>query len=341
MSLTEYRAGTGVAQVERSNGERRLEGLGIPLDQWSEDLGGFRERILPRAFEESIGSGDIRCVFNHNKDRVIGRRSAGTVEVWENASGVHYRAQPPATVWANDMLVSIERGDIRENSFAMEVKEDQWDQGADVLQRTVTKARLLELGPQTFPAYGQSSVQVRCVREAYERGCAAVSGSAGSPDLTERRLELQRTEKQLRKLLPQVRATAHHESGHAVAYRLAGAGVYRVSVDVDGTGECLARDTSRREGWCSVAGYVAEQLGGFDPDPFVSGCLFAGDRENLYRALYREGVRDNGEEAWRTATKQLRSNWAAVQALAELLIQRGEVDGAEAEKVIDMHIGVN
>ena len=61
------------------DGGARLGGLGIPVDQWSDDLGGFRERNLPGAFTTSIGNEDIRAIFNHNSDSVLCRKKAGTL----------------------------------------------------------------------------------------------------------------------------------------------------------------------------------------------------------------------------------------------------------------------
>lgn len=164
-----------------------VSGVGIPFNRWSEDLGGFKEQIHPDAFRESLEKDDIRAVFNHNNDFVLGRVSAGTLRLSVTKRGVEYEVDPPGTSWANDMLVSIDRRDIRENSFSMVVSEEDWDQSGKILKRTVRKARLLELGPQTFPAYSQSSVQVRSI---LERGRAAVSEHAAELDLARRRLEL-------------------------------------------------------------------------------------------------------------------------------------------------------
>ena len=56
-----------------------IGGYGVVYDEWSEDLGGFQERFLPGAFTEAIKSDDVRGIFNHNSDYVLGRVSSETL----------------------------------------------------------------------------------------------------------------------------------------------------------------------------------------------------------------------------------------------------------------------
>lgn len=144
----------------------RLQGVGVPYGSWSSDLGGFRERFLPGAFSQSVAAHDIRCIFNHDSNYVLGRKSSGTLMLREEDDGLHYSVEPPDAQWARDLMASIRRGDIRENSFGffIESREDEeWEEREGVYWRTVRRATMRELGPQTFPAYPQSSVSVRSV----------------------------------------------------------------------------------------------------------------------------------------------------------------------------------
>ncbi len=54
ISGLEVRAEDGDAPV--------IAGRGIPYGEWSEDLGGFRERLLPGTFRESIADDDVRAL---------------------------------------------------------------------------------------------------------------------------------------------------------------------------------------------------------------------------------------------------------------------------------------
>jgi phage head maturation protease len=60
--------------------------------------GMFRERIAPGAFADSLRADDIRICYNHDIDRVLGRVSAGTVRLREDARGLRYEATSILTI---------------------------------------------------------------------------------------------------------------------------------------------------------------------------------------------------------------------------------------------------
>lgn len=155
-------------------------GLGIPYGKWSEDLGGFKERILAGAATDVLKDGDVRVVFNHNKDFVLGRQSNATARFNEEKRGVSYEVDAPDTQWARDLMVTIDRGDITGNSFSMWVdpEGEKWERKGDIIFRTITRlSNLREMGPQTFPAYPQTSLDLRTA--ILERGIEALGIPAG------------------------------------------------------------------------------------------------------------------------------------------------------------------
>src|SRR5690554_6288285 len=77
-------------RAEGDEGKERIKGLGIVYSRWSQNLGGFKERIQPGAATEALAKSDIRSLFNHNPDRVLGRLRSGTLELEETDRGVHY-----------------------------------------------------------------------------------------------------------------------------------------------------------------------------------------------------------------------------------------------------------
>ena len=151
--------------VESGEGEEarpRIVGYGAVFDQWSEDLGGFRERIRAGAFRKTLGEADVRALFNHDPNYVLGRTKAGTLALAEDEAGLRFEAEPPDTQWARDLLVSIRRGDVAEMSFGFEVMRDKWRRReGEPLERELIEVRLWDVGPVTFPAYPQTSAQVR------------------------------------------------------------------------------------------------------------------------------------------------------------------------------------
>ena len=50
---------------------RRVEGVAVVFGQWSEDLGGFREKIDPAALDGVIERSDIFALLDHRRDRGI------------------------------------------------------------------------------------------------------------------------------------------------------------------------------------------------------------------------------------------------------------------------------
>jgi len=151
---------------------RMIEGHAAVFNQWSEEIGvwfPFREKVLPGAFADTIKTDDIRALYNHDVNYVLGRNKAGTLFLEEDDTGLKVRILPPDTQWARDLLVSIERGDVSQMSFGFTVISDRWgtEEGTDV--RELVKVKLYDVSPVTFPAYPQTDVGVRSAMEAYER----------------------------------------------------------------------------------------------------------------------------------------------------------------------------
>ena len=140
-----------------------VEGYAAVFDEWSDDLWWFREKIRQGAFSKTIQEADVRALWNHDPNLVLGRTGSGTLELWEDEVGLGYRARPPDTQWARDALVTMRRGDVDQSSFGFEVVRDEWGEAedSDLLERELIEVRLWDVSPVTFPAYPQTSVQVR------------------------------------------------------------------------------------------------------------------------------------------------------------------------------------
>ena len=147
----------------------------------------FRERIAPGAFADSIG-GDVRALFNHDTNLVLGRTSAGTLSLREDDTGLYMEIQPPDTSYARDLMESIRRGDISQASFSFEVEQAASEvvDGEDV--RTLRKVRLYDVGPVTFPWYEATDVSAR--KAEWENKQARDTQSRTRLNLCRRRLEL-------------------------------------------------------------------------------------------------------------------------------------------------------
>jgi len=160
-------------RVERRDQETpKIVGHAALFNTLSEDLGGFREQIAPGAFAEAVKEDDVRALWNHNPDHVLGRSKAGTLLLKEDDKGLAIEIIPPDTQLARDLMTSMDRGDITQMSFAFSVKPNgqNWGEGEDGMDvRTLTDVRLYDVSPVTYPAYTQTDVAVRSFREYLEK----------------------------------------------------------------------------------------------------------------------------------------------------------------------------
>lgn len=125
--------------------------------------GWFREQVMPGAFRQSITEDDVRALFNHDANFVLGRNRAGTLRMSEDDVGLAIEIDPPDTQFANDLKISISRGDISQMSFGFEVIKDSWErgEGKDLDLRTLETVKLWDVSPVTFPFYRDTDVAVR------------------------------------------------------------------------------------------------------------------------------------------------------------------------------------
>lgn len=151
-------------------GDRRITGYAAVFDQPSLDLGGFREVIHPGAFRNSLASGaDVRALINHDPSLVIGRIKSGTLEVAEDPIGLRIAIRVPDTAAARDLLVSMDRGDVDQMSFAFDAVRDRWDRDDGGPVRHLLEARLHDVSVVTFPAYPQTSAEARAAARRVQR----------------------------------------------------------------------------------------------------------------------------------------------------------------------------
>lgn len=154
--------------ADSDGGGATIEGHAAVFDSWSETLGGifpFKEIVRKGAFNESIGKDDIRALFNHDPNYVLGRNRAGTLELVEDDIGLRVKIAPPDTSWAKDILTSIRRGDITQMSIGFIVEDDKWSTKDRMDVREIRKVQLFDVSPVTFPAYTATDVGVRAMQE--------------------------------------------------------------------------------------------------------------------------------------------------------------------------------
>lgn len=153
----------------RSEGEAKtVEGYFAVYGDVYELWPGATESIAPGAFTESI-SGDVRALYNHNDDLVLGRTSAGTLELREDSHGLWGKISiNPNDAEAMNAYARIERGDISGASFGFNIEAEETDYREDgTIHWTITAVNpLYEVSPCAFPAYEATSIHAR--KDEYE-----------------------------------------------------------------------------------------------------------------------------------------------------------------------------
>tara|TARA_R100000655_G_scaffold71369_1_gene109734 strand:+ start:3696 stop:4805 length:1110 start_codon:yes stop_codon:yes gene_type:complete len=155
LKLSEVRNEDGVTT------SKKIVGYPVVFNSLSNDLGGFVEKVERGAFTESLKNNDeVHALFNHDSDKVLGRRGSGTLKLWEDDYGLRMELDPPNTTLGNDVVELLNRGDLVSMSFGFYDVDDSWEvrDGANV--RTINSARLFDVSIVLNPAYNQASVQL-------------------------------------------------------------------------------------------------------------------------------------------------------------------------------------
>ena len=153
--------------VTRAEGDSRtVRGRAVVFDSWSEDLGGFRERIAKGALDGVIARSDIFALMDHDRRRgILGRCKRGdevSLRLKVTDEGLEYEFEAPETALGDELLSCLERGEIDGSSFAFTVLEDNWERVGDEYQRTITKIdELYDVSPVYSPAYSQTTCDLR------------------------------------------------------------------------------------------------------------------------------------------------------------------------------------
>ena len=147
------------------DGNIYLEGYFARYDDVYHIADNATESIARGAFAESC-KGDVRALYNHNTDIILGRTSAGTLTLRDTDVGLW----GCITINQNDTQAMdayhrILRGDITGCSFGFEIPSD----GQETTVRedgsvhwTITRIDpLYEVSPVVFPAYEATSIEAR------------------------------------------------------------------------------------------------------------------------------------------------------------------------------------
>lgn len=156
-------------RIERAQDGKphRLEGHAAVFDSETVIGNWFREVIRAGAFAQSIADkDDVRALWNHDANHVLGRTAAKTLRLKEDDTGLFFSADLPDTQTARDLAVSVDRGDVSQCSFGFELRStdgQRWIAGEKGMLdlRELLDVKLWDVSPVTFPAYEDTDVGLR------------------------------------------------------------------------------------------------------------------------------------------------------------------------------------
>lgn len=158
-----------VANVENTEGKKYISGI-IPYNSRSQFMYiGYSdcnyEMLAPTVFNKTIADrSDIYVNYAHNDEHILGRLSAGTLEVTNTPDGLTFKMQVPNTPWGEEAYGTIESGNCRTISF--EFIPYTWKEDYDTNTVTLTSAKLTAISLCVInPAYTETDTitSIRCL----------------------------------------------------------------------------------------------------------------------------------------------------------------------------------
>ena len=161
----EVRLTNAPVEVRNVEGEvKRSGGYAALYNSRTELWPGVYEELAPGFFDDVLGD-DVRALFNHDANLVLGRTGSGTLRLSLDDKGLRYEYDTPDTTAGKDLQVLIERGDVTQSSFGfwpdMSKAERSTLEDGSILIRQTRAKKLYDVSPVTYPAYEDTSVEAR------------------------------------------------------------------------------------------------------------------------------------------------------------------------------------
>lgn len=152
-----------LGKVEAKDNEKVITGYALKFETLSENFGNWRETIAKSALDNADLS-DVRCFFNHDSSKVLGRTTAETLELEIDDIGLKVTCSLPETSYSEDLYRSIQRGDISQMSFAFTLGK-QGDHFAKQSDGTYIRTlknieKISEVSVVSIPAYSDTNIAV-------------------------------------------------------------------------------------------------------------------------------------------------------------------------------------
>lgn len=157
---------------ENENGNPVIEGYFAKFNEIYEVCPGWKEKISPGAFRNYLQSGgEIKVLWNHNSDIVMGARSNGTALFREDEIGLWASVEiNPKDSESMNGVARIERRDVTGCSFGFDIEsiETTYEDDGTMVDDIKSVYPLFEVSPCTFPAYEGTEIYKRNIEQRDE-----------------------------------------------------------------------------------------------------------------------------------------------------------------------------
>ena len=150
--------------MRASQDEHKLSGYFAVFGPAYEMMPGVKERIASSAFDDTLknDNGDIRCLWNHDDNIVLGRTGSGTLSLRADEHGLFGVVTiNPNDTDAMNALARVQRGDVSQCSFGFVIEDEEVFEHNNELEFLIKRVKLYEVSPVTFPAYKETSIKAR------------------------------------------------------------------------------------------------------------------------------------------------------------------------------------
>lgn len=123
---------------------------------------GATEQVAPDAFNNCLDL-DVRALCDHMTNLVLGRTSAGTLELRVDEKGLWGKIKiNEQDSDAMNLYARVQRGDVSQCSFGFDILDEEYIDNRDGSCTWVLHdVYLWEVSVVTFPAYAETSVEAR------------------------------------------------------------------------------------------------------------------------------------------------------------------------------------
>lgn len=171
MNKRDFKTTFKITREEETPNEMLIEGYFALYESETELWENSFEIITKGAFDKTLNN-DIRALWNHNTQYVLGRNTSGSLQLKTDDKGLFAVIRLPNTQYAKDIYELVQRGDVDQCSFGFNILDEDLEELADGGYRwRINEIDLHEVSVVTFPAYENTTVKARAkqLEEIQER----------------------------------------------------------------------------------------------------------------------------------------------------------------------------